>query len=336
MNSDEMWEQGKIIHAEAYRQQEYEKQRRNGGNSSSNDGELLGTLIVIGCYAAYQGAKFAGKAAIAGGKMAVEGGKIAGKTVINARKLHKGEVEIVNTDNQENIIEKAPEYSPTLTGSQESPTFSKREKVKEWIGKGIKKSRSASELLTSAYKLTTSTTEEVVTDAGDKTKVIIKPNTVNTEDHKIRPLINKQNKYYGEIQEDTINTMLKYRFNGNKIVEVTKYKSFTIPSTILPGEKFELRFELNCPNGEKIRTDDTAYLQVNYDISGKLVKLAIPNQPVVCHNPSYPALIAYHNELYVLPVNSGHYNYLTYKVHENGGVVEIGNADPGYHIEAIS
>ncbi|WP_341788516.1 hypothetical protein [Rickettsia endosymbiont of Lasioglossum villosulum] len=244
MNSDEMWEQGKIIHAEAYRQQEYEKQRRNGGNSSSNDGELLGTLIVIGCYAAYQG------------------GKIAGKTVINARKLHKGEVEIVNTDNQGNIIEKAPEYGPILTESQESPTFSKREKVKEWIGKGIKKSRSASELLTSAYKLTTSTTEEVVTDAGDKTKVIIKPNTsntVNTEDHKIRPLINKQNKYYGEIQEDTINTMLKYRFNGKKIVEVTKYKSFTIPSTILPGEKFEL----NCPNGEKIRADDTAYLQVN-------------------------------------------------------------------------
>lgn len=118
---------------------------------------------------------------------------------------------------------------------------------------------------TIAYKLTTSTTEEVVTDAGDKTKVIIKPNnsnTVNTEDHKIRPLINKQNKYYGEIQEDTINTMLKFYYS--------EYHS-----TILPGEKFELRFEINCPNGEKIRADDTAYLQVNYDISGKLVKLAI-------------------------------------------------------------
>ena len=118
---------------------------------------------------------------------------------------------------------------------------------------------------TIAYKLTTSTTEEVVTDAGDKTKVIIKPNnsnTVNTEDHKIRPLINKQNKYYGEIQEDTINTMLKFYYS--------EYHS-----TILPGEKFELRFEINCPNGEKIRADDTAYLQVNYDISGKLLKLAI-------------------------------------------------------------
>ncbi|WP_419235117.1 hypothetical protein [Rickettsia endosymbiont of Nabis limbatus] len=175
--------------AKIYAADEQHSRQRNKSSSGSDDGELLGTLIVIGCYAAYQGAKFAGKAAIAGGKMAVDGGKIAGKTVINARKLHKGEVEIVNTDNQGNIIEKAPEYGPTLTESQESPTFSKREKVKEWIGKGIKKSRSASELLTSAYKLTTSTTEEVVTDAGDKTKVIIKPNnsnTVNTEDHKIR------------------------------------------------------------------------------------------------------------------------------------------------------
>ncbi|HJD61332.1 MAG TPA: hypothetical protein LFV90_04155 [Rickettsia endosymbiont of Columbicola hoogstraali] len=127
MNSVEMWEQGKIIHAEAYRQQEYKKQKRNGGNSSSNDGALLGTLIVIGCYAAYQGAKFSGKAAIAGGKMAVEGGKIAGKTVINARKLHKGEVEIVNTDNQGNIIEKAPQYGPILT---ESPYIFQKRKSK--------------------------------------------------------------------------------------------------------------------------------------------------------------------------------------------------------------
>lgn len=62
--------------------------REKAKKGNSDDGELLGTLIVIGCYAAYQGAKFAGKAAIAGGKMAVEGGKIAGKTVINARKLH--------------------------------------------------------------------------------------------------------------------------------------------------------------------------------------------------------------------------------------------------------
>lgn len=74
------------------------------GSSDSDDGELLGTLIVIGCYAAYQRAKFAGKAAIAGGKMAVEGGKVAGKTVINARKLHRGEVEIVNTDKTKVIL----------------------------------------------------------------------------------------------------------------------------------------------------------------------------------------------------------------------------------------
>ncbi|HJD61333.1 MAG TPA: hypothetical protein LFV90_04160 [Rickettsia endosymbiont of Columbicola hoogstraali] len=106
-----------------------------------------------------------------------------------------------------------------------------------------------------------------------KPKLLLNLILFNTDDHKIRLLINNQNKYYGEIQEDTINTVLKYRFNGKKIVEVTKYKSFTIPSTILPGEKFELRFELNYPNGEKIHADDTAYLQVNYDISGKLVYL---------------------------------------------------------------
>ncbi|MCZ6902045.1 MAG: hypothetical protein O7C60_04950 [Rickettsia endosymbiont of Ixodes persulcatus] len=46
-------------------------------------------------------------------------------------------------------------------------------------------------------------------------------------------------------------------------------------------------------------------------------------------------LIGYNNNLYIVPVNSGHYEHLTQKIYENKGVLEIGHTDPAYHIEAI-
>lgn len=333
----------RITNQQAKEDLEAKKRAKKYGNSSSSDSsdaELLGVLVVCAGYGIYKGGKFLGKAAIEGGKMAVEGGKIAGKTVINAHKLHKGEIEIVNTDNQGNIVEKTPETAPVTP--HESPTFSKREKVKEWIGKGVKRSKSASELITSAYKLSTSTTEEVITDADDKTKVIIKSteannNNVNTEGlipTKIKPLIDKQNKYYGEIREDNLNTSIKYKFD-NKIVELTKYKTFTFPNTIMPGKAFDLKFPLYCLNGEKINAYDPACLQISYDIDGKLAKLTLPNPPILCHNPYYPVLIGYHNNPYTVPVNSGHYEYIVQEISKNHGVIVIGNADPAYHIEAM-
>lgn len=209
------------------------KAKKYGKSSDSGDGELLGALIVFTGYAVYQGAKVLGKAAI-------EGGKVAGQTAANAYKLHKGDIEIVSQDKDGNIIEKAPESAPTEP--QEDTTFSKREKVKEWIGKGIKKSRSASELLGSAYKLTTSTTEVVSTDeTTGKQKVIIttpKP-TMQCISSKMTPLIYEKNTY-GEVRQDIINIVnvpLKYKFN-NKIVEVTAYRNLTFTDPIKPGSSF--------------------------------------------------------------------------------------------------
>ncbi|WP_341789670.1 hypothetical protein [Rickettsia endosymbiont of Polydrusus tereticollis] len=334
----EQWEQhreGEREKAKIYAADEHHRKQRNKSSSDSGDGELLGALIVFGGIAAYKGAKFLGKAAIEGGKVAIEGGKIAGKTAANAYKLHKGDIEIVSKDNEGNIIEKAPE--PASIEPQENSTFSKREKVKEWIGKGIKRSKSASELMTSAYKLTTSTTEIVSTDEEGKQKVIIttpKP-TIQYISSKMSPLIYEK-QTYGEVREDIINIInvpLKYKFD-NKIIEVTAYRYLTFTDTINPGSSFLLKFALSNRIDE--RTDiNKACFEINYDANGKLQKLALPNPPALCHNPNYPVLISYHNNLYIVPVNSGHYQHLTQKIHENNGVVEIGHADSAYHIEAI-
>lgn len=309
--------------------------KKHSSSSDSGDGELLGALILFTGYAAYQGAKFVGKVAIEGGKVAVKGSKIAGKTAANAYKLHKGDIEIVDRDKDGNIIEKAPEPPPIEP--QEDTTFSKREKVKEWIGKGVKRSKSASELITSAYKLTTSTTEVVSTDEAGKQKVIIttpKP-TMQCISSKMSPLIYEKNTY-GEVREDIINIInvpLKYNFN-NKIIEVTTYRNLTFTDTIKPGSSFVLKYALSNHVDERMHIDKACF-EINYDANGKLQKLALPNPPVLCHIPHYPVLIGYHNNLYIVPVNSGHYNHLIQKIYENGGVIEIGHADPAYHIEAI-
>ncbi|MGX6960623.1 MAG: hypothetical protein ACIPMY_05360 [Rickettsia endosymbiont of Pentastiridius leporinus] len=209
----------RITNEQAMRDHNARKHKKNS-SSDSGDGELLGALIVFGGIAAYKGAKILGKAAIEGGKMAVEGGKIAGKTAVNAYKLNKGDIEIVSKDRDGNIIEKPPE--PVNPEPDENAVFSKREKVKEWIGKGVKRSKSASELITSAYKLTTNTTEVVSTDETGKQKVMItapKP-IMQCVSSKMTPLIYEKCTY-GEVREDIINIInvpLKYRFD-NKIVD---------------------------------------------------------------------------------------------------------------------
>ncbi|KIJ89056.1 hypothetical protein SB78_01720, partial [Rickettsia asembonensis] len=204
------------------------------------------------------------------------------------------------------IIEKAPESAPTEP--QEDTTFSKREKVKEWIGKGIKKSRSASELLGSAYKLTTSTTEVVSTDeTTGKQKVIIttpKP-TMQCISSKMTPLIYEKNTY-GEVRQDIINIVnvpLKYKFN-NKIIEVTAYRNLTFTDPIKPGSSFVLKYALSNHVDERNITIDKACLEIHYDANGKLQKLALPNPPVLCPIPHYPVLIGYSGNLYIVPVNS--------------------------------
>ncbi|MFY9589429.1 hypothetical protein [Rickettsia endosymbiont of Halotydeus destructor] len=324
----------KIANQQVAEDLRYQKQR-NKSSSDSKDGELLGAVIVVTGYVAYQGVKFLGKAAVEGGKVAIKGSKIAGKTATNAYKLHKGDIEIVSRDNEGNIIAKAPELA--LAEPQENDTFSKREKIKEWIGKGVKRSKSASELITSAYKLTTSTTEVVSTDEEGKQKIIItapKP-TMQCISSKMTPFIYEKHTY-GEVREDIINIInvpLKYKFD-NKIIEVTAYRNLTFTDTIKSGSSFVLKYALS--NRVDERTDfNKACFEINYDANGKLQKLALPTPPLLCHIPHYPVLIGYNNDLYVVPVNSGHYVHLIHKIAENYGVIEIGSNNPKYHIEAI-
>jgi ribosomal protein S16 len=212
---------------------EEEHRRKQGGSSSSGDGELLGVLIVVAGYGIYKGVQFLGKAAAKGGEAAIKGGKLASKTAANAYKLHKGDIEIVSRDNAGNIIEKEPGLA--LTEPQENSTFSKREKVKEWIGKGVKKSKSASELITSAYKLTTSTTEIVSTDEEGKQKVIIKAPEANRA-ITIQPPFPfiYENHKYGEVHQDIIKTLLTYKLTHNfnnkfykQIIKITGYRNLT-------------------------------------------------------------------------------------------------------------
>ncbi|MCZ6902485.1 MAG: hypothetical protein O7C59_07550 [Rickettsia endosymbiont of Ixodes persulcatus] len=137
-------------------------------------------------------------------------------------------------------------------------------------------------MITSAYKLTTSTTEIVSTDETGKQKVIIttpKP-TMQYISYKMIPLIHEK-QTYGEVREDIINIInvpLKYKFN-NKIIEVTAYRNLTFIDTVNLGGSFQYKFALSNHVDERMESNKACF-EIDYDVNSKLQKLALPNSPV--------------------------------------------------------
>ncbi|MCZ6883780.1 MAG: hypothetical protein O7C68_04840 [Rickettsia endosymbiont of Ixodes ricinus] len=117
------------------------------------------------------------------------------------------------------------------------------------------------------------------------------------------------------------------------MVEVKEYRDITFPD-IMDGST-NLQLVLYESNGSRPEKTNASYLKLDYTDDGRIIKLSLPNPPVLSSKPLYPACIIYHSKLYTLSVNSEHYEHLTRKIYENNGVVEIGHADPAYHIEAI-
>ena len=137
-----------------------------------------------------------------------------------------------------------------------------------------------------------------------------------------------------KLQEKTIKTSLKLKLNKKDIMEIKEYRAITIPDNVKDIIEPHLEFVFYRLDGSKVG-DPRAALVLDYTDDGRIIKLSLPNSPVLSSKPLYPACIIYHGTLYTLPLNSGYYNHLTQEIYKNGGEVLIGKTDPAYHIEAI-
>ncbi len=302
-----------------------------------------------------KGITWVGKGIYNLGKGAIEVGKTTGNTLINAYKITNGSIEVVNTDTDSKAQEtiENSESNNTIDSNSNSMVTATTKLAKGAIEVG----KTTATTLVNAYKISTGSTEIVNTDANGKTQVVIKnsePNiatsnnnsttttsttTINTTStsHITSKTIELKDPIHGivvKLQEETIKTSLKLKLNKKDIMEIKEYRAITIPDTVKDIIELHLEFVFYRLDGSKV-DDPRAALVLDYTDDGRIIKLSLPNPPVLSSKPLYPACTIYHGKLYTLPVNSGHYNHLTQKICENGGVVEIGHADHAYHVEAI-
>jgi|GEM_PF-5315076 len=138
-----------------------------------------------------------------------------------------------------------------------------------------------------------------------------------------------------KLQEQVIKISLKFRVN-TKLLEIKKYTAITIPDIIENVKTPHLEFIFNKLNGSKMNKKDTAYLKLDYNDDGKVIKLSLPNPPTYFQDkPFYPVLSIYKSKFYILPINSGQYQHLVEKIYENGGNLEINQVDSDYNIELL-
>lgn len=303
-----------------------------------------------------KGITYVGKGTYSLGKGAVEVGKTTGNTLINAYKITNGSIEVVNTytDSKTQEAIKNPESNNTIDSNSNSMVTATTKLAKGAIEVG----KTTATTLVNAYKISTGSTEIVNTDANDKTQVIIKNSepsiaasnnnstittstttTANTSStsHITSKTIELKDPIHGivvKLQEKTIKTSLKLKLNKKDIMEIKEYRAITIPDTVKDIIELHLEFVFYRLEGSKVG-DPRAALVLDYTDDGRIIKLSLPNSPVLSSKPLYPACIIYHGTLYTLPVNSGDYNHLTQEIYKNGGEVLIGKTDPAYHIEAI-
>ncbi|MEY4463654.1 MAG: hypothetical protein RLZZ81_625 [Pseudomonadota bacterium] len=303
-----------------------------------------------------KGITYVGKGIYKLGKEAKEASKIAGTTLINAYKITNGSIEVVNTDTDsktQETIENSESNNSTASNSNSMVATTTK------LAKGaIEVGKTTATTLLNAYKISTNSTEIVNTDANGKTQVVIKkpePNTANSNNnstpttsttttanttstsHITSKTIELKDPIHGivvKLQEKTIKTSLKLKLNKKDIMEIKEYRAITIPDTVKDIIELHLEFVFYRLDGSKVG-DPRAALVLDYTDDGRIIKLSLPNSPVLSSKPLYPACIIYHGTLYTLPVNSGDYNHLTQEIYKNGGEVLIGKTDPAYHIEAI-
>ncbi|WP_425362807.1 hypothetical protein [Candidatus Tisiphia endosymbiont of Hybos culiciformis] len=134
----------------------------------------------------------------------------------------------------------------------------------------------------------------------------------------------------GIMYEKMIPTSICFKVNSNNIVKIEQYRSIMLPDSL----KGETTLQLACskPNGIRMAAEDAAYLVINYDHSGKLEKMTVPNTPKLSTNPDWPVLTVYHGKVCSLPVSSGTYNWIVQKIQENHGNVVIGHTED-YHLD---
>ena len=132
---------------------------------------------------------------------------------------------------------------------------------------------------------------------------------------------------YGIMSEVMVEKPYNCKVNGYKVT-IEKYRDITLPTTLKPGTDVVLNFPLRCPDGEAMSAIDAAFLQLKYNDNGKLVKLSVPSKPAISEDSNAPVLIRYKENIYTLPINSGHYLHLTDIVRSNDGVVDRGPLDP--------
>ena len=144
---------------------------------------------------------------------------------------------------------------------------------------------------------------------------------------KVTDIKDSEGVIYGQIYDQDITKQFNFIVNGYPVT-IVKYRSITMPDQIQLGETFNYSFALKEPGGLNISKSDAAYLEVQYNSYGQLVKLSVPSEPAISHNDPYaPAIVVYHNKVYTLPVSSGHYWHLKKVVESNSGAFEI--QDPG-------
>ncbi len=121
------------------------------------------------------------------------------------------------------------------------------------------------------------------------------------------------------------------------IATITKYRSIMFPDKLAQQrESLELTFAISKPDGNRIAAKDVAYLKLNYDEDGRLIKLSIPgNITVPGFDPNLPVITMYHGAPYVVPITVGTFKFLEKIVIQNNGVIEIGNTEQGAMAEYI-
>ncbi|MEY4463395.1 MAG: hypothetical protein RLZZ81_366 [Pseudomonadota bacterium] len=242
---------------------------------------------------------------------AVEATSAAIKTTSNVRAINSGKVEVIGTNVDGKICAIKKQRSNTnitkTTITDEKQISPRPSKIK----KGLK-------ILSDAYKLTKSKKTEIINNDDD-----------DSNEHTERGIINlvADNFHFGDIYQEIIKTTaLTFRFNNQWLFNINEFRSIIFPDSVA-GEKLELEYPLYYPNDTELQS--LVSFKLSY-VQGKLMKLSLPNKPKVFKVDWAPMLTVYHDKLYSLPISSGHYKYLQAKITENGGTVEIAEANPNY------